>query len=975
MQEGKVEFDVKDNKDPVNRSVSVGNLRQYNELKRTTGFLNDVNSEFESNNLFQNLSSVKLQRNSSLDETRLHSSAQKYPHKINTFDPTSSMGMPSVLSPTGSSSLSPISSGSFKSRAGLDGNSTTMANDDNMRDLTCSSQTDISDFELDNINGFQIEPEASDKIEIPDTEEDEEFQNVDEIDGPISNNNIVEDNKNFNNNNQISTDKNEVDYNMPIDAQLKKSLEERAADFEKSTEVHSIATPKIDWHLKNYYGLERELPEWFTLADYTHIPQTKSQFDKHNIVPGKFINDEDYARTIIQSLLENLIEQPSSNIMALSYIALGINPESDSVTNQLNFMKRNNLFIVEIGLDKIVKSFFKIASSCRDANSNLRKHTVLLFYSSTILFCIISICIEERNNNEKIIKEAISTFDKLKLLQFLTKYIEHWRWNSRLSMRIRNIISLLFKALTLQFGDQDIYRETKYTIEKVHGIKRSEGCQNMKLDISPLHYQAFREDIVSRYPDFDPPSENLPKDIDNSNSLSQFLEIPRSKVRNPINMTLAVPEQHLATPAPSPPSSPTFFPINPSSRPRKSFQTNMAYPCLYPSDNESGDDDLTKRTQINESYLDKDIVVPYSIQEATKILSDNLRIKLSNKQLWHERDLFMMSERGWNMDRTKGPYNYKLVGSTEENEESIEIMKRIESYYEDCLPSFNSLVFVLLQTMESNMSNIDYRIADIGDIATEEELIPQLEISRAKEISLKSSSGILYQMLIWFKLNHILKFEYLCVLLYDSRFINISTTILNKYSEAYLEKVFDRMMKPKHSIWKECSKYCQYETSDVAKSHQESCIDDNILASFTYMFKILKKITGSKTQRLKELPLSIGLLFRRYFRAFNLDVYHPILKIVKELTPFKNKRWKSEHMELISGVYLYEKLELIDNWVTGKDISNELSDACGQEIALRALLQFYNFFHYEEAMAGLGYGTRTNVNQCLLNKETDTYSV
>lgn len=76
-------------------------------------------------------------------------------------------------------------------------------------------------------------------------------------------------------------------------------------------------------------------------------------------------------------------------------------------------------------------------------------------------------------------------------------------------------------------------------------------------------------------------------------------------------------------------------------------------------------------------------------------------------------------------------------------------------------------------------------------------------------------------------------------------------------------------------------------------------------------------------------------------------------------------------MELISGVFLYEKLELLDNWVTGKDVTGELGDACGQEIAMRALLQFYNFLHYEKSMEDLGYSERSNSSLSLLNKESE----
>ena len=76
-------------------------------------------------------------------------------------------------------------------------------------------------------------------------------------------------------------------------------------------------------------------------------------------------------------------------------------------------------------------------------------------------------------------------------------------------------------------------------------------------------------------------------------------------------------------------------------------------------------------------------------------------------------------------------------------------------------------------------------------------------------------------------------------------------------------------------------------------------------------------------------------------------------------------------MELISGVFLYEELELIDNWVTGKDVSGELGDACGQEIAMRALLQFYNFLHYKKSMEDLGYCQRPTTNLSLLNRESE----
>ena len=77
-------------------------------------------------------------------------------------------------------------------------------------------------------------------------------------------------------------------------------------------------------------------------------------------------------------------------------------------------------------------------------------------------------------------------------------------------------------------------------------------------------------------------------------------------------------------------------------------------------------------------------------------------------------------------------------------------------------------------------------------------------------------------------------------------------------------------------------------------------------------------------------------------------------------------------MELISGVFLYEKLPLTDNWITGKDISGEINDAYGQEIALRAMLQFYNFYHYKSTMEQCGYDNK--VSNSFFSREAELLS-
>ncbi|GCF00318.1 factor arrest protein 11 [Zygosaccharomyces mellis] len=803
-------------------------------------------------------------------------------------------------------------------------------------------------------------PDEQDSDEMGDDEDEEdEFANVDEIDGPISGKQ---------NDDKLENEDLDIDYNMPIDEEYKRSLDERAAEFDRVSRFQPTSQPRIEWSLRDFYSLQDDLAEWFCSSDFSQLDQAKSQFDNKVPEPQRFLRDDNYALTIIAQLCQDTRE----NVLALTYISMGTFGLVTSLDEQIQHIRRNTSLLCS-QLSSIIDAFKIISISCKDEVTNLKRETTLLFYSCTILFFITNVCIEQKDNNFPAVRDTINIFHDARLLPFLTRYIEHWRWNSRLSMRIRNVINLLFKLLVLQFGDKAIWKRSKAFLYDFHNLSRPHHSEKGKiLTISPLHYQAFREDITARFPGHIVPSAGLPPEVDNSNSLSQFLEIPRSKAKNPVNLTLAAPQQHIATPAPSPPGSPNLLQMD-TVKHRKSFQTNMAYPCLFPSDDEEGEDELTKKISLDGYGKIPEVIVPYGIQEATKILSDNVHIKLSAQQLWHERDLFTSTERGWKIDQSEDKYNYPSMENSSQDE-SIDIMKRVDSFYNECFSSLNSLVFVLLQTVESNLSNIDYRNSDIPADTNIDPLIPRLEITRAKELTMKSSFGILYVLLRWFKLNHILKQEHLCVLLHDSRYIQICCSLLGKYSENYSDKAFNRMLSSPGSIWRACSNYNPtYQQSLLNQQDTEKPPKYNVItmSSLAYMLKILRRIVGDKTERLKQLPLNIGLLFKRYYRIFNMDIYHPILRIIKELTPFKNKRWKSEHMELISGVFLYEKLELIDNWVTGKDISSELGDACGQEIAMRALLQFYNFLHYKKSMEDLGYGERSTTNLSLLNKESE----
>ncbi|CAG98868.1 Far11p [Kluyveromyces lactis] len=845
---------------------------------------------------------------------------------------------------------------------------------------------DSNELQHENNGTDRQSNEANNSSEIIDTQddangeeddEDSEFANVDEIDGPISPSSSSGSLKDYfqgydsytngqaspkqlrkvspelNDKDKIITYEDvkvEEDNNLPVDDALKKLLQEKADEIERGDLSHSFTKPTLDWQASDFNSLFHELSEWFIQKDYGSLKTAKLSFEK-NYDSSKFIEERKYAIQVITELGKKLeVNSVDINtLLCLAYISFGTFQETNSYFHHLDILRRNNTLLMMIS-KVLLPCFKKHADCCRVKNTNLQQYNTLLFYSGSITYFMINIAIEQRSMHTKAVEDFIDVVHSSGLMLFLTKYIDHWRWKSRLSMRIRNIIILFHKVLLLQFGEESHYDAVKRFVLQHHKIEKKDSSAS-NLSISPLEYVAFREDITSRFPSSQLPEPTYPSMLDNPNSLSQFLEIPRPRSRSSSNMSLGEPQVHMATPAPSQPASPTSSPNG--LKTRKSFQANLSYPAFFPS---SGDYDTGVVDELSNklSIAVPETVLPYNMQEAIEILSKSVHIKLSTKQLWHERELFMVQERGWTNTEVheKDPFTYRGI----QNEEP-ETMNRIEDYYANALPHFSSLVYVLLETIETCMSNKVYLEEDFSEEEINE-LQPQLELIRSKEIAMESSSAILFLLLKWFKVSHFLKFEYLCSLIYDSKFITTSVGILQSFTDQYQNRIYSKHLQPTHSFWSECSLYnVQYkETLEISTANEKANrLNLRMLNSEVYLLRVLSKITGKKTQRLKDLPLNVSNIFKALYSIFNLDIYHPILKIIHELAPFKNKRWRADHMELISGVFLHEKLHLTDNWITGKDITGEINDSYGQEIALRAMLQFYNFYHYKRTMEHCGY--------------------
>ena len=194
------------------------------------------------------------------------------------------------------------------------------------------------------------------------------------------------------------------------------------------------------------------------------------------------------------------------------------------------------------------------------------------------------------------------------------------------------------------------------------GADRGDENGQVFITASPLDYHLFRQEIMSKYPAYNPPPPLVPLELEN-NSILPPLPSHSSRMAGPYGSipgsgpaavngsgaSILFQPVHIATPAPSPPPSPS----GPGGKAGKkqNYQTNQNFPFLYPpldgtSNNLGGKGSAgLQDILVGKKWDGSD--VPASILEAGKLFASRMRMTRGMKQLWQERERFMEYERGW----------------------------------------------------------------------------------------------------------------------------------------------------------------------------------------------------------------------------------------------------------------------------------------------------------------------------------------
>ncbi|KAK9347844.1 hypothetical protein V1522DRAFT_400828 [Lipomyces starkeyi] len=711
---------------------------------------------------------------------------------------------------------------------------------------------------------------------------------------------------------------------------------------------------------------QAELEEWFAYADNPLLVESRDEFIKSSGGSFRRMSEAKQQRYIISqiSFIDTNIERELA-LLRLFYVATGTFAESVSDEDLLDLIRQNtNLLWKSHSVDAIYKCiqhlFEEFYGTAPEELKKLQNCKRALFLALTVFYFMV------QTRQEEVFGDELASLNPSVIPYFL-KQVSGFRLQIPDDLPWRNILLLTWKLTLRVFGNsEDLLKAKIYAREKA-GLPLE--TKKDTITATPLDYQAFRQGIRSRYPGYNPPTEVLPKDFpymsnsaaSSNSSLTDFTvdPLPGSSV-------------HIATPAPSPPPSPP--PVAKSKK--SSFQTDQSFPFLYP----------------------QDIDIPVSIREAEEIFAQRMRTSLWIVQLWAEREEFMKQERGWIGARDPLGDNEEKVDPTNSSSKRL---ARVESVYKDTLEYLQAVVVTLLKMVLSTVSpesagafaRRQQFLNGESEIHTypEASIKSELENARETELTLKAITGILYLLLKWFKASHILESEFLAQLLYDS---NALPLILQLFNTKEIEQFVLQIPEvPKLKLFAVCRTLASGEelpdreiaTTRLEESGSEKTVDEILqqdeISVFSHrnffisinILKIMQKICKNKAHRnLMIVQLKASNSLRKTLRISQFEARLYALKIIKGQVPYCGRKWRHMNMRVITAIYLYCRQELRDSWLAGVDIDADIEDSYPREVALRALIQFYNTRRYPEAAVALGY---QNTEDDFFAKELETLMI
>ncbi|EON61739.1 hypothetical protein W97_00955 [Coniosporium apollinis CBS 100218] len=684
----------------------------------------------------------------------------------------------------------------------------------------------------------------------------------------------------------------------------------------------------------------------------------------------------------------------------------------------------------------------------------------------TLMYAILEVARTNGDESDIAISKQITTLEP-NLLITLTELVARLRWDESLGLPLNKLVLLTWKATLVSFGGIPEVDKAKASFVD-ETLETADKRGQPLITASPLDYHVFRQEISSKYPAYNPPPPLFPLEPESNSILPPLKNHSRKTSQsstfsaglanlNGSGVSILHQPVHIATPAPSPPPSPA----GPGGKggKKQNYQTNQLFPFLYPpldaSSNNLGGKGTTDLQDVLVGRKWEGADIPASILEAAELFAKRMRATRAMKQLWEERVQFMRYERGWTGPGNDGdvdafeleerPVSPKgTEGTSQEPAFSADPdvdarLRAVELFYKKSLPHLQSVVIVLMRIILAHVtrlftengqnglqSNFQFQENLNGNGAGNPEMngngrspidsdtaTAKVDAVRQEEIMMKAVTGIMVLLLKWFKVNHILKFEYLTQLLVDSNYIPL---ILKLLQTQELEKAINyRCDREDLNFFNFCLSHSRHGTpsqppsspSSASSSSSDEAAPPPIIKRHrspprstsptsprrttstssappevdelgfpitelpqapitTYSWRsfftsintlrILQKICKRKAHRnLLLVQYKSSIYLKKCLRIPQPTLRLYALKLFKNQVPYCGRKWRQGNMRVITAVYLHVRPELREEWLTGGDVDGEVDESLGVEQAGRALVHWGHLRRYPQQV-GAGRG-------------------
>lgn len=340
----------------------------------------------------------------------------------------------------------------------------------------------------------------------------------------------------------------------------------------------------------------------------------------------------------------------------------------DKSAQHVQLIHRNVRLLIDLdGLEVLIH---QLSSACSRAcgvdntslglRENKDSERREVWCSMTAVYVVLEVArVEEEEINDSTIRSALLALEEPGLLMLLVEIISKLRWDDTIGLPLPKICLLLWKTILVSFGGLTEAEKARDSF-KDQDLESADAKGQPIITASPLDYHLFRQEILSKYPAYNPPPPIFPLEPENNSILPPLKNHPNKVAGNHVfgsglgdmssnNASILHQPVHIATPAPSPPPSPAGS--GGKGGKKQNYQTNQMFPFLYPPLDETsnklggkGSTDL-QDLLVGRKWEGPDI--PTSILEAADLFAKRMRATRAMKQLWEERVQFMKYERGW----------------------------------------------------------------------------------------------------------------------------------------------------------------------------------------------------------------------------------------------------------------------------------------------------------------------------------------